>query len=55
MLAHVVVCIILLVPSQGGWVKVANFYQQPQYDEVLTPLGKSYEDLLLVAVDTVSE
>ncbi|KAL5249117.1 hypothetical protein ACHWQZ_G018076 [Mnemiopsis leidyi] len=52
MLAHVAVFIVLLAPSQGGWVKIANFYQQPQYDEVLTPLRKSDEDLIVLAVDT---
>ena len=53
MLSHVVALLLLLTPIKGGRVKLANFYTQPDYDEVLNPLGMSYEDLRVLAVDTV--
>ena len=53
MLPYVVVWFLLITPNSGGWVKVANFYSHPHYDPVLTPLGKTEDDLLVLAVDTV--
>jgi len=55
MLPYVAVWFLLIAPSTGGWVKVANFYSHPRYDQVLTPLGKTEDDLLILAVDTEAE